>query len=291
MSDKNEKISPLAHVDPVAQIGRNVVIEPFAYVGPSVVLSDNVVVKSHAYLSGQTFIGSHTTIWPGAVIGTTCQDLKFRGGEAVIEVGYGCNIREYCTIHSPAKEGSKTIIGNQVYMMAYCHIGHDSTIGNNVILNNNATLAGHVIVEDNAIISSYTPIHQFSRIGKYSFVGGMSRLGVDMPPFTIGGGIPFKLGGLNMVGLKRAGFSGPTRRALSRAFRTLFRTEKSLKDAIIEVEETIEMSPEVEHLLNFCRISKRGIMGASIQQVDAEHTLLLEEERESIDEMESAKSL
>ena len=287
----NSKISSLAHVDSNAQIGADVVIEPFVCIGPNVILGDRVVVKSHAYISGQTSIGADTKIWPGAVIGTTCQDLKYQGGLVHIKIGERCNIREYCTIHSPAKEGSETTIGDNVYMMAYCHIGHDCSIGNNVILNNNATLAGYVIVEDNAIISSYTPIHQFSRIGTYSFVGGMSRLGIDMPPYTIGGGIPFKLGGLNIVGLKRAGFAAQTRRSLSRAFRTLFRTEKPLKEAIIEVEETVEMCAEVEHLLDFCRQSKRGIMGASIQQVDAEHALLLEEERESIDEMESSTSL
>jgi UDP-N-acetylglucosamine acyltransferase len=130
-----------------------------------------------------------------------------------------------------------------------------------VIMSNNALLAGHVIVEDNAIIAGMTPIHQFVRIGAYAMVGGMSRVTHDIPPYTIGGGIPFKFGGLNIIGLKRHGFPLKVRRELSKAFKLLYRSKLHLEDALLSIENEVEPIPEIIHWIKFCRDSKRGLMG------------------------------
>ena len=150
--------------------------------------------------------------------------------------------------------------------MAYCHIAHNSKIGNHVVMSNCATLAGHVTIGDYAIIGGFAPIHQNVRIGDYAMIGGMSRVGHDIPPFTIGGGIPFKVGGINIVGLKRKGFSLEVRSALSRAFKILYRSDLKLSDALEEIQKNCKPIPEIESWLEFCNNpSSRGIMGFQSQ--------------------------
>ncbi|MDF2550244.1 MAG: lpxA [Chlamydiales bacterium] len=255
-------IHPAAIIEPGAEIGQNVTVEPLAVIKSGVTLQDNVVVKSHAYLDGNTTVGEGSVIWPGASIGTSGQDLKYRGEKASIVIGKNCQIREYTTINAPTQENSTVRIGDQCFIMAYCHIAHDCIIGNRVIMGNNATLSGHVTVEDYANIGGFTPVHQFVRIGKYSFVGGMSRVTHDVPPYMIGGGIPFKYGGLNLVGLKRNGFSLETRKKLSQGFRLLFRSRLRLEVALEKIEAEIEPIPEIQHLISFCRATKRGFIGS-----------------------------
>jgi UDP-N-acetylglucosamine acyltransferase len=145
--------------------------------------------------------------------------------------------------------------------MAYCHIAHNCTVGNCVIMGNNATLAGHCTVEDFAIIGGLSAYHQFTRIGCYAMVGGMSRVPQDVPPYLIGAGIPFKLGGINRVGLKRRGFNLDVRIALTRAFKILYRSHLHLEEALERIEKELEPIPEILHFLDFCRGTKRGIIG------------------------------
>lgn len=254
-------IHPLAVVEKGAQIGDNVTIEAFAVVKENVILHDGVVIKSHAYIDGNTTIGSGTVIWPSACIGTKTQDLKYRGEKTFVVIGKNCEIREYVTINSSTYEGSTVKVGDQCLIMAYCHIAHNCTVGNQVIMSNNSLLAGHVIVEDYAIIGGMTPVHQFARIGCHSMVGGMSRVTQDVPPYTIGGGIPYSLGGINRIGLKRRKFSFATRMALSKAFRLVYRSNLNLEDALQAIETGIESLPEVKHFVEFCRESRRGLIG------------------------------
>ena len=254
-------IHPNAVVETGAQIGENVTIEPFAVIKATVTLKDNVVIKSHAYIDGYTTIDEGTVIWPGASIGTKPQDLKYRGEKTFIEIGKYCQIREFTTINSSCKENSVVKIGDYCLIMAYCHIAHNCSVGNRVIMANNSMLAGHVEVEDFAIIGGVTPVHQFSRIGCYSMVGGFSRVSHDIPPYTLGGGYPYRYGGLNLIGLKRHKFSLEVRRRLSQAFKITFRMNLHLKEALEKIEGEIELIPEIKHWLNFCRSSKRGIIG------------------------------
>lgn len=254
-------IHPLAFVEPGAKIGKNVTIEPFAVVKKHVILEDHVVIKSHAYIDGWTTIGEGTTIWPSASIGTKTQDLKFRGEKTFVVIGKRCEIREFVTINSSCQEGSTVRIGDDCLLMASCHVAHNCEIGNRVVMANGALLAGHVIVEDFAIIGGMTPVHQFSRIGCYAMVGGFSRVPRDIPPYTIGGGFPYKFGGVNVIGLKRHKFSLEVRAALSKAFKTTYRSGLHLTQALAQIEEELESFSEVKHWVNFCKNSKRGLIG------------------------------
>lgn len=254
-------IAQTAIIEDGAIIGDNVTVEHYAVIKSNVILEDNVTVRSHAYIDGHTTVGAGTTIYPGAVIGTKTQDLKYQGERTFIKIGKNCQIREYVTINSSCGEDSAVTIGNDCLIMAYCHIAHNCEVGNNVIMSNNATLAGHVIVEDHAIIGGFTPLHQFLRIGRHAMVGGMSRIPHDVPPFLIVAGIPAKLGGLNQVGLKRHGFSLETRLALTQAYKIVYRSGLRLEEALNTIERDVEPLPEVTHFVNFCRASQRGIIG------------------------------
>jgi UDP-N-acetylglucosamine acyltransferase len=258
---KQPEIHSLAIVEPGAKIGQGVVIEPYAVVKANVTLEDDVVIKSHAYIDGYTTIGAGTVIYPSASIGTKTQALKYRGEKTYVKIGKKCEIREFVTINSSFEENSVVQVGDNCLVMAYCHIAHHCVIGNNVILSNNVNLAGHVTIEDNAIIGGMSAIHQFSRIGRNAMVGGMSRITHDIPPYTIGAGIPYKFGGLNIIGLKRHGFPLKTRKELSRAFKFVYRTNMRLEEALTKIEEDVELLPEVKHWIKFCRESKRGLMG------------------------------
>lgn len=277
MSESN--IHPTAIVEPEAKLGNNITIEPFAVVKSNVLLGDNVVIKSHAYIDGNTTIGEGTVVYPGACIGTKTQNLKYRGETTFVEIGKNCEIREYVTINSSSGENTKVKVGDNCFIMAYCHIAHNSEIGNCVVMSNNATLAGYVVIEDYAIIGGLTPIHQFVRIGKYAMVGGMSRIPYDVPPYTIGAGIPFKFGGLNLIGLKRHGFSLEVRQELSKAFKLMYRSKLHPDEALTRIEKEVKLLPEVLHWIRFCRETKRGLIGLQgVVNADNEEPPFVEEE-------------
>jgi UDP-N-acetylglucosamine acyltransferase len=254
-------IHPQAIVEPGAQIGNNVTVEAFAVVKRTVTLGDNVTIKSHAYIDGNTQIGEGTIIWPGASIGTKTQDLKFQGETTYVVIGKRCEIREFVTINSSCQENSTVRIGDDCLIMAYCHVAHNCEIGNRVVMSNSAMLAGHVIVGDCAIIGGMTPVHQFSRIGSYAMVGGFSRVPRDIPPYTVGGGFPYKFGGVNIIGLKRNKFPLEVRIALSKAFKITYRMGLHLEDAIRQIEKEVGSHKEVQHWIDFCKTSKRGLIG------------------------------
>ncbi len=256
-------IHPTAIVEEGAKIGAHVLIEPYTVIKKNVVLKEGVIIKAHVYLDGNTTVGEGTTIWPFASIGTQTQDLKYRGETTYVSIGRGCNIREYVTINSSSIEGSTVKVGDHCHIMAYCHVAHDCEIGDHVIMANGATLAGYVTIEDFAVIGGLTAIHQFCRVGRYAMVGGHSAIGRDVPPFTLGRGDPFKLGGLNLVGLKRHQFSLEERCRLSEAFKLTFRCGLSLEEALSRVEQEVEQIPQVKEWVAFCRNSKRGVVVVS----------------------------
>lgn len=249
-----------AIIEKGAELGKNVKVGPYAVIGPNVRLHDDVVIKASVILDGHTTVGQGTTIWPHAVIGTKTQDLKFRGEKTYVEIGNRCEIREFATINSSCGEGTIVKVGDHCLVMAYCHIAHNCTLGNRVIMVNNASLAGHVTIEDCAIIGGLSAVHQFSRIGAYAMVGGMSRITQDVPPYTIGAGSPYRLGGLNIVGLKRHGIPLATRKALAQAFRFVYRSGLPLKEALMMIEQQLEPLAEVKNWLDFCYSTKRGLV-------------------------------
>jgi UDP-N-acetylglucosamine acyltransferase len=258
---KSCQIHPTAVVAPGVSIGNNVIIEPYVVINsPHVILEDGVTIKSHVYIDGHTTIGAGTTIYPGASIGTKTQDLKYNGEQTFVKIGKNCDIREFVTINSSCHENSAVQVGDDCLIMAYCHVAHNCVVGNKVIMSNNATLAGHVTVEDCAIIGGMTPIHQYVRIGRYAMVGGMSRVTHDIPPYTIGAGIPYKFGGLNIIGLKRHGFPLETRRELSKAFKLLYRSQLYFEEALVRINQECNPLEEIQLFVQFCRNTKRGLM-------------------------------
>ncbi|MEO2069504.1 MAG: acyl-ACP--UDP-N-acetylglucosamine O-acyltransferase [Desulfurobacteriaceae bacterium] len=253
------KIHPTAVVEKGAELDEGVVVEAFSYIGSNVKIGKNTVVKQGAVIEGDTTIGEECLIF-GATIGVEPQDLKYRGEPSKVIIGNRVKIREYVTIHRGTEGGGMvTKIGDNVLLMAYSHVAHDCHIGNNVIVANGVQLAGHVIVEDFAIIGGLTGVHQFVRIGKHAMIGGASAVHRDVPPFTLASGNRAKLEGINIVGLKRRGFSKEEIKALSKAFDTIFKGELPFRVSLKEVEEKFGEYLCVKELLEFIKTSKRGI--------------------------------
>jgi len=254
-------IHPTAIIEPGANIGKNVTIEPYVIIKGSVTLGDDVTIKSHVYIDGNTTIGEGTVIYPSASIGTKTQAKKFNGETTYVTIGKHCEIREFVTINSSCGEGSTVSVGDHCLIMAYCHIAHHCKLGNHIIMANGAMLAGHVEIEDHANIGGMTPIHQFVRIGCYAMVGGLSRITNDVPPYTLGAGIPYRLGGLNLVGLKRNNFQLELRKDLTKAFKLTYRSGYHLEEALQHMQKEINPSEVIRHWIDFCKTSKRGLIG------------------------------
>jgi len=263
-------IHPTAIIEEGARVAYDVVIGPYCVIGPNVTLEKGVTLKGHVWIEGHTTLHEGVTIYPGAVIGTKTQDKKFQGEKTFVDIGKNTEIRECCTINSSCQEGTTVKVGENCLLMAYCHVAHNCEVGNDVIMSNNATLAGHVIVEDHVVIGGLSGVHQFCRIGRHAMVGGMSRISHDIPPFTIGGGMPYRLGGLNLIGLKRRGIPLQTRKLLAAAFRLLYRSGLGVKDALQAIEATVEPIEEVVQFLQFCRASKRGLIGLTQEEIVVE---------------------
>jgi UDP-N-acetylglucosamine acyltransferase len=262
------KIHGTAIIEDGAKIGKGVIIEPFAVVKKGVVLEDNVTIKSHVYLDGNTQVGEGTVIYPFACIGTKAQNLKYKGEETFVKIGKRCEIREYSTINASSGEGSTVLVGDECFIMAGCHIAHNCEIGNHVVMSNGVGLAGHVVIEDFAIIGGMTGVHQHVRIGAYAMVGGMSGLPCDVPPYMIGAGHPFRFAGLNMIGLKRKGFSLETRQELARAYQICYRSKLSLEEALVKIERELKPLPEILYFVKFCKGSKRGIFATTGEKME-----------------------
>lgn len=276
-----QKIHPTAIIEEGAKLGENVTVEAYAIIKKDVILEDNVTIKSHAYIDGNTRIGSGSVIWPSASIGTKTQDLKYKGEKTYVSIGKNCEIREFATINSSTFEGTSVTVGDNCLIMTGCHIAHNCEVGNHVIMSNNSILAGHVTVGDYAIIGGMTPVHQFTRIGTHAMVGGMSRITNDIPPYTVGGGIPFHLGGINRIGLKRRQFPFEVRKALSRAFLLVYRSLLPLNEALDRIEKEVELFAEVQHFIHFCRTSKRGLIGMQGIRQKFQKEEMEEEEKEA----------
>jgi UDP-N-acetylglucosamine acyltransferase len=254
-------IHPTAIVDPKAEIGEGVEIGPYSVIEKGVSIGEGTRIGSHVVIREWTQIGRRCQILQFASIGEAPQFLGYRGEKTSLQIGDQNIIREFVTLHRGTPHGGgKTVIGNNNYFMAYCHVAHDCQIGNDVIMSNAATLAGHIVIEDRAIIGGLVAIHQFIRVGTYAILGGFSGVLLDIPPYTKAQGDRAKLFGLNTVGLKRANFSEETMKALKKAYRIIFRSGLTLEKAIKTVgEDEISHTPEVQHLLHFIQHSKRGI--------------------------------
>ena len=253
-------ISPMAFIHPEAVIGENCEIGPFCYIDKNVVIgNDNRLMNSVTLLSG-TRLGNHNVVFPGAVIGAIPQDLKFRGEETTAEIGDNNTIRENVTINRGTAAKNRTVVGNNNLLMEGMHIAHDVIVGNQCIIGNSTKIAGEVIVDDCAIISANVLIHQFCHIGSYVMVGGGTRTGQDIPPFVMAAREPVAYCGLNLVGLRRRGFSAELIENIHNTYRLLYQGEKLREECLAEIRAEVPMSKEIEYILDFVTSSKRGII-------------------------------
>ena len=256
-------ISPLAYIDPEAKIGENVEIGPFVFIDKNVVIGDNNKIMPHASILYGARIGNGNTIFPGAVIGAVPQDLKFRGEETTAEVGDNNLIRENVTINRGTAAKGRTVVGSNNLLMESVHVAHDVAVGNGCIIGNSTKMAGEVVIDDNSIISANVLMHQFCRVGGYGMIQGGCRFSKDVPPYIIAGREPICYAGINLIGLRRRGFSNETIEAIHNAYRIIYQSGLNITNALAKVEEEVEQTPEVKYIVEFIRTSERGIIPAS----------------------------
>jgi UDP-N-acetylglucosamine acyltransferase len=253
------KIHPTAIVNPDAQLGADVEIGPFSIVGPQAVIGEKTIVQSHVVIEGDVTIGTGNFIGHGAIIGAPPQDVSFSPERKTkVEIGNDNVIREYCTIHRGSPEGSATKIGDKNFLMAGAHIGHNCVIGNNVVIANNCLLAGHVRVDDSSFLGGGSTFHQFMHIGRLVMVQGSSGFGKDLPPFVIAAERNYVFG-LNVVGLRRAGFSANDRDEIKAAFKLVYQSGLNVRQAL-EKAATMKFGGPAREFLDFVsNAKKRGI--------------------------------
>lgn len=258
----NLMISKLAFIHPEAKIGKDVIIEPFAYVSANVTIDEGTWVGPNSTIMDGARIGKKCRIFPSAVVSGIPQDLKFRGEESTAEIGDNTTIRECATVNRGTAAIGKTIIGAGCLLMAYSHIGHDCTLGNNVIIGNSTALAGEVGVDDWAILSAGTMVHQFAHIGAHVMVGGGAKVRIDVPPFIKADRDPLSFLGLNSVGLIRRGFEKERIDEIHEIYRAIYQRGMNFSQALEFVEKEFKSSPDRDYILEFIRKSERGIIRA-----------------------------
>jgi UDP-N-acetylglucosamine acyltransferase len=256
------KIHPTAQVDSKAEIGEGTEIGPFCVVGPHVRLGKNNILKSHVVIENHTTVGDGNTIYPFAIIGAAPADLKYKGEPTELVIGNNNCIRESTSLHiGTAGGGGVTRVGNDNLLMAYVHLGHDTILGNRVIIANGCQLAGHVTVEDWAILGGLSAVSQFCRVGAHSYVGGMSGVDRDMLPYTLGKGTTgqFQIMGLNLVGLRRRGVAAEIIGKLNDAVKIFSNKDYEKAAALAKMEELYGTVAEVRELCEFIKKSEVGV--------------------------------
>ena len=251
-------IHPTAHISPTARIADDAEIGPNVIVGERSTIGSGTIVMANAVIGPWTTIGNGNKIHYGAIVGHDPQDIGFNGEESYAVIGNGNIIREYATIHRGNRPGTTTVLGNNNFIMIQAHVAHNCEIGSNIVLAGGALLAGHVNVADSAIISGNCVVHQFCRIGRLAMMRGLSRTSRDVPPFCIMDET-HTVKSLNLIGLRRNGFDAKKVRALKNAYLILFRGGLNMQNAIEQVEGEVDLTDDVQELLDFIRSSKRGV--------------------------------
>ena len=253
------QISPLAYVHPEAKLGDNNIIGPFCYIDKNTVIGDNNVFQNSVTIHVGARIGNGNEIFPGASISTKPQDLKFRGEETTCEIGDNNSIRENVTISRGTASKGTTKVGSGNLLMESMHIAHDCVIGSGCIIGNSTKFAGEVTIDDNAIISASVLCHQFCPIGSYVMIQGGCRFSQDIPPYIIAGKEPTRYCGLNIVGLRRRGFTKEQIDNIHETYRLLY-SKGVIKEGIEEIRKNLPASPEIENIIRFVESSARGII-------------------------------
>jgi UDP-N-acetylglucosamine acyltransferase len=248
------EIHDTAIVDASAELASDVVVGPYSIVGPRVRLAEGVKLHSHVVVAGKTSVGSRTEIFPFASIGQPPQDLKYEGEESELIVGSDNMIREHVTMNSGTEGGGLiTKVGNNCAFLTACHVGHDTIVGNGVVLSNNVMLAGHCVIDDFVIVSGGAGVHQFTRIGKHSFISGMTGVASDVIPYGMVLGNRARLAGLNVIGMKRRGFEREQIHALRAAYRMLFAEEGTLRERVEDVAALFSEQSDVMDIIDFIK--------------------------------------
>lgn len=256
--DPSAVVAPTARIHPDAAIGPRTRIGDFCVIEQDVVIGADCVLEPYVYIKRWTTLGDRNTISAATVLGTDPLDKNFTGERSYLTIGNGNTIREHYTISRGTKPESATLIGDGNYIMTAGHIAHNCTIGNETVIASTALISGYVDIEDQAFVSGGVVVHQFSKIGRLAMIAGGIRVNMDAPPFFMYADFDIRPNGLNLVGLKRAGFSADQIGALKRAYRLLYRSRLKLNDALRRIEQEIP-TDETLHLVRFVRSSQRGI--------------------------------
>ncbi len=263
---KNHSIHSTAIVHPKSQIGDKVRIGPYTIIEEDVVIGDGTVVWDHAHIGRGTTIGKNNSIHMGAVIGHQAQHKASRASDGFLKIGDNNVFREYVTIHRGAEKESATFIGNDNYFMAFCHVGHDSRVNNHVTVTNAVLLAGNVELQDHCVLGGGSGVHQFCRVGSYAMIGGHGSATKDVPPYMLMDDGEVLIGSINIIGLRRAGFSEEAKRDIKKAYKLLYLSGLGEARAVKAITAECH-SPQVAALLRFIKNSKRGILGHRRQKI------------------------
>ena len=255
----------MAFVHPEAKLGENVIVEPFAYVDRNTEIGDGTRIMMQATVLGGARIGKNCTIFPHATIAGIPQDLKFQGEETTAIIGDNTSIRECATVNRGTASKGFTSIGENCLIMAYSHVAHDCVLHDHVILGNATQLAGEIEIEDYAIISGGTLAHQFSKIGPHVMIQGGSKISKDIPPYVMVGREPITYVGLNIVGLRRRGFSSERINAIQEIYRYLYLSGFNISQATERIEQELPPSEDRSLILDFVRSSSRGIVRGNME--------------------------
>ncbi|WP_352421362.1 acyl-ACP--UDP-N-acetylglucosamine O-acyltransferase [Proteiniphilum sp.] len=258
-------ISSLAYVHPEAKLGDNVIIEPFAYVDRNTEIGDGTRVMTQSTVLSGAHIGNNCTIFPHATVGGIPQDLKFRGEDTQAIIGDNTVIRECATVNRGTASKGFTKIGSNCLIMAYCHIAHDCVLNDHVILSNSTQLAGEVEIDDYAIISGGALVHQFTKIGAHVMIQGGAKIGKDIPPFVMVGREPITFVGLNIVGLRRRGFTSERINSIQEIYRYLYQSGFNFTQARERIEKELPETEDRNYILEFVRTSSRGIVRGNME--------------------------
>jgi UDP-N-acetylglucosamine acyltransferase len=252
-------IHPTAIVSGNAKIGENVQIGAFTIIEDDVEIGDNTVIRSNVVLANGARIGKDVLICNGTVIATEPQDLKFGGEKTYAYIGDRTVLREYVTVNRGTLATGKAVVGEDCFLMAYCHVAHDCVVGNHVIMANVTQLGGHVHVDDWVTIGGVVKIHQFCRVGCHVMLGADVKIAKDVPPYTLVGSIPAKIDGVNKIGLKRKGFPHELITEIEDFYKTILFSGLNTKDGIKKFQERANISEEIKACIKFIEESQRGI--------------------------------
>jgi UDP-N-acetylglucosamine acyltransferase len=252
-------IHSTAIIAPEARLGENITVGAYAVIEGPAEIGDGCTIQAHAILTGRVVLGQENFIGYGAVIGGYPQDLGFKPEtKSEVRIGHRNRIREHCTIHRGAQEGGVTTVGDDCFLMAGVHLGHDARVGNRAILANNVLLGGHAQVADHVFLGGGSVFHQHVRVGRLAMTQGNSAFSADLPPYTIGINVNI-VAGLNVVGLRRAGFTSEQRREVKRAFALVYQSGLNFRQALSAAAEQ-EWGPEAQAFFEFIRgVGKRGL--------------------------------